>query len=1064
MARSGSIETVQPVRRIMKRSDSSSTAGDDNASVKSVDSTGEREKTRGPSTSRTLYDPNAKPERKGDVSEEKEKGKESSATVAGDSKEKDEGKDKVDAKARAPRDKGEENEDVKLTKEQKPRPKAEAARQREKRESSSSAPSRKRDPGSRDRKVSQEVTKRRRDDDSGGRYYDEDRDQYSGRSGENRRGISYPVQSRGRGRGVGSQRGRGRGDRWGHSRDVRDPRPMRPRDNRDLKEPRDFREQRERDEKEFRDRRESKYRDIRYSNDGQDMKDIKDKDSQKGRDDKQRTQGNENEGQKDSKVKQDLAKAEKEVRAEKPKEETLPTKREEQEKKSEMQGESTHPRPAKHEQKKSQQRNEPEKPKENADKPFEKRQEQKRNESRAEAREEQQTKGRGGFGKPPARGGERTDSYQKRFSQEYDDTQYRNRERSRGWYKDQEEEQSYKHSLDENHDRGRGRCGRGGGREDRGRGRDTRGRSDSRFGRDRGGERYERDDKERRPVVHASYPTRGGRGGRGTTRGAKRGGLTRDGRRIGSGRFADNTHTKTRKISETVDLSDDEGSETSSYTTATSASDERRDTELALKSVDVEEMLNDDKEREPKQGKPGPRIQQPRTSFKASTTRGVFNRTRKEPERPPRFQKQHEERSGVGRGRARGNGRSDFRDNGPGRGRGRGRSRTSGEREEVIIPSTEDWDEGKQADGTTDKKMPKQREDRFRDRKDGNTRRSGGDRTFNRSARPQDQDQSRERRPYQHRDGGDSKGTYRKGEPFLAERQQAKSDGSLPATRESLPAAKQSALNTDKRAVKKPELKTEKNNAYNAVDSIVTSGSEPNRAQRKNELQQKTANIMERFDLHNIAGVICIDDMTDDDSDISSTLSGFVEVTSRRAIKEQKDRQREEEEKKRRVEEKAEYARQKANQTGDGKFSKKNQSSKPPRFAKQHPAVAPSQPHSPPKPVGNLGKLAAEIVQGPPSTGASSNASSTNSTKRNSPITVERPMSPAPAPIFNAWDRPLIVTPAKQPTVATVVTVSAPDPLAVGSGKPSSSRALQKVSVIIQLTNVLSQVHASNVQ
>ena len=40
-------------------------------------------------------------------------------------------------------------------------------------------------------------------------------------------------------------------------------------------------------------------------------------------------------------------------------------------------------------------------------------------------------------------------------------------------------------------------------------------------------------------------------------------------------------------------------------------------------------------------------------------------------------------------------------------GRGRGRSRTSGEREEVIIPSTEDWDEGKQADGTTDKKNAK---------------------------------------------------------------------------------------------------------------------------------------------------------------------------------------------------------------------------------------------------------------------------------------------------------------------------------------------------------------------
>ena len=1010
------METVQPVRRIMKRSDSSSTAGDDNASVKSVDSAGERDKkynsdSRGPLSARTLYNPKAKPERREPTLEGKGKrpnqqNEESKVQVAEDSKEKQQETEKLDMKGNLTKQKG-KNDDG-MTKEQKNTSKGETSQHKDNRDSSSATVSRKRDPGSRDRKVSGEGSKRRRDDDSRERY--DERDRYSGRAGEIRKGVSYPVGSRGRGRGFGSHRGRGRGDsRWSHSKDSRDTRTYHSRDNRDVKD------------LDSTDGRHFKYRDIRISEE-QGTKEPKEKGIRNIKDEKNT--------QNCSEVKQNMVGYEKQIQVEKPNE--VSAQKDKNEKNQVVSRDSTGPKLAKQEPRKT--RDDPERSRASTDRFAEKQEDHKRNETSAEGKEEQVTKGRGGFDKPPPK---RDPNYS---SQDYSDSKYRNRERQRESYKDHGEDKDQRRSNEEHYGRGRGRRGRGG-REDNRRGRDLRldSRNDSRYNRDRY-DRYDREDREKRH--HLSYPTRGGRGGRGITRGGKRGGLTRDARRIGSGRLAENTHMKTRKESETVGHSDDDGSDTSSYTTATSASDEKVDNEQTQKSLTVEEIA-DDKEKEQNQDKSGPRTQT--KALKTSTTRGGFNRTRKESERPPRFQKQREERVGVGLGqrRLRGTGR----DGVAGRGRGRGRGRTTGEREGIVIPSTENWDDDVKVDVTGEKKTPKQREER-KDKKENNFRRSGGERMSGRQAtlRTQENEQFRERRPYQHRDGFDSKGTYRKGESFLAERQQAKSDGSLPATRESLPAAKQNTFNTDKRALKKTELKSEKNNAYNTVDSIGTSGSEPTKAPKKSEVQQKTLNIIDKFDLHNIAGVICIDDMTDDDSDISSTLSGFVEVTSRRALKEQKDRQREEEEKRRRVEEKAEHARQKGNQIGDGKF-KKNQSSKPPRFAKQHPAVAPSQLHSSSKSVGTLGKLAAEIVQPPSSTGASSNASSTNSTKRNSPITVERGISPAPPPIFNAWDRPLIVTPAKQPSVSAVMNVvTAPDPLAVGSGKPSSSRTLSKVS------------------
>jgi hypothetical protein len=226
--------------------------------------------------------------------------------------------------------------------------------------------------------------------------------------------------------------------------------------------------------------------------------------------------------------------------------------------------------------------------------------------------------------------------------------------------------------------------------------------------------------------------------------------------------------------------------------------------------------------------------------------------------------------------------------------------------------------------------------------------------------------------------------------------------------------------------------KEEKRTDYSAVDSI------DGKTQKRGESAVKKANI-ELYDLHNVAGVICIDDIPDDASDISS--SGFVEVTSKRTQKEQKEKQREEEERRKRNEEKASQR----NSEKSDKF-KKNQANKPPRFSKQH--------QSAPAP-GNQGnalvaKLPGVVLDGisglVSSGGIGSNSSSTNSTKRNSPVTVERPLSPhQAAPVFNAWDKPLnLVTHAKLPGTSLVMTSTVQDPLAVGSGKPS--RQTQPVS------------------
>ena len=290
------------------------------------------------------------------------------------------------------------------------------------------------------------------------------------------------------------------------------------------------------------------------------------------------------------------------------------------------------------------------------------------------------------------------------------------------------------------------------------------------------------------------------------------------------------------------------------------------------------------------------------------------------------------------------------------------------------------------------------------------------------------------------RESGAIQNTSARREPFLVERQQAKAEGSKFSggePRGPLPAARNGFSKDGNR---RSDVHSSPHST--GLDNINTGISESNKAVRKQDAPVRKTDI-QQFDLHNIAGVICIDDMTDDDSDISSTLR-WVCRSDLSSVSEGKQRQtaREEERKKK----SEEQNRQRSNQPGN----KKNQSSKPPRFSKQHTPQANVQS----KAAGVTGKSVSsalsEAVAGITNTASNSNASSASSTKRNSPITVERPCHLPHLLFLNAWDKPLnIVTPAKPQSVAPQVTAALPDPLAVGSGKPTSSRSAPSVSAML---------------
>lgn len=1048
----------QPVRRIMKRSDSSSTAGDDIASVKSLESgsgepsresekrtpsgqpdkpvmsdkTDERAKESSDETSRPngnvverkpdhheipVFD-EAKSSRSSDTRQRKQSGSDKPRLSESN-------KENVASKERV-HEKRERKDSPDSTSKPIPEKRDQARDRREERRSS------KRDTRPQDNRRNEDLKdlgKRKRDDNEDGGQFLERRGRFAGR-GEAKRErfseshghgrVSFPV--RGHGRGVGgnttSYRGRGRGERGARDgRDFKETKPTRarePRPSPPVKTIKDEPKEKEEDKENVVAKEKANI--------------VPNENTKKVQDDVITV--------KHEKVLESISsQAEKDVKESHKKEEKPLT----EEKKKDREDSLVHGNKVGED--KDLTSKVPDKDAEKAKGEDDAR---KKTESYREA-SDLKPKGRGGFGKPgqysqdsrsagnqDKRPGGRKFTDKRRTPQESG--------RDRDWDYD-EKRPARNYNRDQTNQRFTGR--------DRGREKEQKSHQFQHDDRDSGNRRSFQDDRKKRSSEkdndqqpsrqrdernqRGSYRSTRGRFSKPPVRGGMRGG--RSNQPVGSGRFGNNYR---RSKSTDEELSDDDyDSDSSSYTTATSASEERRDE----KSSDVE------KENDTKRGKEsGEPVDKSRPSLRSTrspvrgkvSTRaggrgsGGFGRSRREVERPPRFQKQQErERANMGRGLSHGLRPGEGRESAPGRGRGRGRGRREQLPKESTegpgVPVTEDWDEEL---GDTQKQSSSSRSD-----KPGGRRESAPRRGF--SAPRSSSDRTRKDK---NRESGGTRNTSSRREPFLVERQQAKVEGSKSASGD--PRAPLSAARNGFSKDGNRRLDLQGHGYSTGLDSINMGVSE-NKLPRKQEATVRRTDI-QQFDLHNIAGVICIDDMTDDDSDISSTLSGFVEVTSRRTQKENKDRQREEEERKKKMDE---QNRQRGNQIGN----KKNQSSKPPRFSKQHMPQANTQSKVP----GVIGKVTSTAISeagiGPTITGSNSNPSSANSTKRNSPVTVERPVSPPPPPVFNAWDKPLIVTPAKPPSVTPVVTSSIPDPLAVGSGKPSSTRPVQPVSRIVSL-------------
>lgn len=1033
----GPLSPSRPVRRIMKRSDSSSTAGDDIASVKSLESGGgeptresERRSPAAPPPDKVdkadLVSRSAKEDeaKRPDSSRTEKKQVDNQEVPVFDEAGSEESGDLGQRKQQEPdkpvecvKEKGPEKTDGKGTIDgavksvpEKSRTLPDKADQtRERREERRGS---KRDVRSQDERRSEnskDLGKRKREDSEDFGRVHERRGRFTGRDDfkrerfsepQGRGRVSFPVRGRGRGLGsnVTSHRGRGRGERGG--RESRDSREYKPYRSHEPKASPAFKS----------DKGEQKLKDEGKENVPR------------------KTNFSKPESETPVKVSQDVALVKQETTQETSpsisgKDVVLPQKDEKtsEEKKSD----------AVTEDKKTAEVNLPIK---DGDKSKGTDDSKKKSENNKEAIDFK-PRGRGGFGRPPQhsqdfrstgvedkrpggkkftdkrrsnneKGRDRYDDYEeKRPTRSYsrDQTSQKTTTRdNKNWEKNREKDQK-SYSQYEGESRSRRQA-----QEDRMK-RTSERDDDQQYSRSRTGERNQRGG------FRSSYSTRG-RFAKQPLRTGMRGG--RSNQPVGSGRFGNNYR---RSKSTDEDLSDDDyDSDSSSYTTATSASEERRDEKPSeiVEESDVKRSKDNsyDKSRGGSRSTRSP-IRGKVSSRSGGRGSGGFGRSRREVERPPRFQKQQE------RERARGVPHAD-RESGPGRGRGRGRGRRDQLQKDSAagpgMPVTEDWDEE-----IKDKETASSKGDKPGLRKETSSRRGF-------SGQRSSSDRNRNEKT---RESGGARNTSSRREPFLAERQQAKAEGSKSVggePRVPLPAARNGVSKDGNR---RSEMQGHSHGT--GLDNINAAVSE-NRALRKQETPLRTTDI-KQFDLHNIAGVICIDDMTDDDSDISSTLSGFVEVTSRRTQKENKDRQREEEEKRKKADE---QNRPRNNQAGH----KKNQSSKPPRFSKQHAPQANT--HS--KSAGVIGKVTsatvAEAVTGLPNATTNSNPSSANSTKRNSPVTVERPVSPPPPPVFNAWDKPLIVTPAKPPSAIIPATSSVPDPLAVGSGKPS--RPVQSVSIV----------------
>ena len=314
--------------------------------------------------------------------------------------------------------------------------------------------------------------------------------------------------------------------------------------------------------------------------------------------------------------------------------------------------------------------------------------------------------------------------------------------------------------------------------------------------------------------------------------------------------------------------------------------------------------------------------------------------------------------------------------------------------------------------------------------------------------------------------GGSARGRGRAGRGgnsnhFLADRQQERVshiDSSGWAV--TPPAAGKASFAGSRTAEEKPGAKlfssgsTKRNGAdgkMHATSEALSDFSEPPKKMAKSKITEKV-DILRQFDVNNIASVVCIDDMPQNCENVE-TLSqteddGFVQVTSRKAQKVMRERQKEEE--KRKLHEFSSKSTKKSSSDSKEAVTKPG---KPSKFADHNsqrvtqnyaqssgqvtvPTVTQSQTSNAAMAAVGGWEPAQALLRGVQSAMPVDNLSESGKS-----VAI-----PAPPPSMNAWVRPLSFASSLASTTTTnshSTQPLLPDPKAVGTGKPNSSPAKQ---------------------
>ena len=420
------------------------------------------------------------------------------------------------------------------------------------------------------------------------------------------------------------------------------------------------------------------------------------------------------------------------------------------------------------------------------------------------------------------------------------------------------------------------------------------------------------------------------------------------------------------------------------------------------------------------------------TKFARSESRKSHNKNW-ENETPPRFQGQA---SGY---RGRGRGRSSSERGGSSRGRGRGRgtnqSASTYEGKSISVKKERSVDEKADDDSGSyysaneaassgeekpDGHKPKKTERTISASRSYSTMKKGG---------------------YKPGRGGSASasGVKKSSSSFLLNRQQAGSRRTSYKGDKSLSAA-------DKLDVKVADVssKVKEDLAVTGKNIPETTSHAPQKKQKTNveKKEEKKRDITREYDLNNIAGVVCVDNLPTNKS--VSDDDGFVTVTSKKQQKEMRGKQREEEKRKLIEQQKREaIAAQKAQKAQ--KISQKTQvapKTKQVPFADAPISGAVTEQIGMPSTSGPTNTATSTTVTAPASNAAMAAIGAwepAQSLMRNAQVTSTEvnQSSLAASSSVNAWQRPLSLT-----TVSPL-----PDPRAVGTGKPSSSHTIMsKVS------------------